>query len=196
VNYKLVSGPFAGEVVAEGCRILDLPFEDLDEDLQGRILDWAELYGPFPDSEAAKAAYEASWDSQEVDTAETMRPVSEWSSERPDPGDRPDILLAQDRSLSQIRDTQERERLDAMDRLNAAQEWGTSEDAKPITQIVKEMIQRKCWGKLVLKRHVIWDVETISEAVTEACIALGLGDEEFSPSLHDQGCEIQITLVG
>jgi hypothetical protein len=196
MNYELLTGPFAGETVAEGCRVLDVAFEDLDRDLQDRILNWAEVEGPFSSGEVAKEAYEDSWDTWETEHVPTMKPVSEWPSERPDPGDRPDILLAQDRSLGQIRDNQERDRLAAMDRLDAARKWGTSANAKPITQIIRGMIQRECWSKLVLKQHVIWDVESISEAVTEACIILGLGDEEFSPDYQDQGSEIQITLGG
>lgn len=78
MNYKLLTGLFAGNVAAEGV-ILDLPFEELDDDMQARILDWAESRKlSTSDLEALKQEYESSWESEETDEEIDLIPVSEW----------------------------------------------------------------------------------------------------------------------
>jgi hypothetical protein len=77
-----------------------------------------------------------------------------------------------------------------------SQQWGTSSIAKKISTIIQEMLEIDCYQKLVLKNDVIWDTETIAEALTNACIRLGLSDDEFNANYHDVGNEIDIRLVG
>lgn len=110
-------------------------------------------------------------------------------------GDRDDIALARDRSQGQILENQANEKAKTHQRLIEAQEYATSGSAKNISTIVQEMIADEKYSMLCLKSHIIWDVESISEAVTDACVQLGLGDDEFSPHINDLGCEIEITLV-
>lgn len=113
-------------------------------------------------------------------------------------GDRRDIADAKD--FGDAARIAERKRIEltqseaALDR--AVSEWGWASSAQPITEIVLEMIEAECYSIQLLKSEVIWDVESISEAVTEACIQLGLSDEEFAPSYHDLGNEIALRLVG
>lgn len=108
-------------------------------------------------------------------------------------GDRDDIVLAREKSQGTIRENQRNEEAQRHARIADAQKY--SEDGEPITRIVKRMIERESYGALLLKQDIRWDVETLSEAVTEACIQLGLSDEDFSPSLVDQGHEVEIRLV-
>lgn len=81
-NYKLLTGPFAGSVVEEG-QVLDVDWEDLDEDLQSRILEWAESevknFNPDTDDmNLVKQDYENSWDSEETDEDVDLKPLSEY----------------------------------------------------------------------------------------------------------------------
>jgi len=79
VNYEFLTGPFAGAIAPEG-RILDVPFNELDEDLQSRIRQFATDRG-LTDLEDAKELYETSWQSRETDEPlglGSISPVSEW----------------------------------------------------------------------------------------------------------------------
>lgn len=97
VNYELKSGCFAGDVVEDGSNILDVAFENLDDDLQFRIRDWAEnqigkKYIVVNDCDYAyldgegeplnmnviKEDYENSWDNEETGEPITLKPISEW----------------------------------------------------------------------------------------------------------------------
>lgn len=109
-------------------------------------------------------------------------------------GDRDDIALARDRQQGQILENQANERVKLHERLIKAEEYGTSPDAENISVIVQKMIENETWSQLLCKSHVIWDVESIHEAVTEACIQMGLSDEEYSPWINAQGWEVEIGL--
>ena len=69
-NFILLTGPFEGEIVEEG-QVLDVPYDNLDDDLKTRIAD----AGLTPD-DAGKEDYENSWDSEETEEPVTMRPLS------------------------------------------------------------------------------------------------------------------------
>lgn len=107
---------------------------------------------------------------------------------------RDDIALARDKAQGQIVENQANEKAATHEALINSLEYSTSADAENISQIVKKMIENEIGSKLVCKSHIIWDVDSIHEAVTEACIHLGLGDDEFSPWVSDQGYEIEIGL--
>ena len=96
--YKLLTGVFEGNVIEEGVPILDVPFEELDGEMQARILDWAEsqvgikyrlVDGEFfyrhattisgLSTDQLKEDYEFSWQSEEVEDEDIdLIPVSEW----------------------------------------------------------------------------------------------------------------------
>ena len=109
-------------------------------------------------------------------------------------GDRDDIALARDKNQGQILENQANERAATHEALINSLEYGTSSDAENISQIVKKMIENDIRSKLINKSHIIWDVDSISEAVTEACISLALGDDEYNPWVNDQDYEIEISL--
>lgn len=109
-------------------------------------------------------------------------------------GDRDDIALERDKQQGQILENQANERAEIRQRLLDAGEYGTSDNAENLSEIVKEMIENEVGSKLVYKSNVLWDIDSIHEAVTEACITLGLGDEEFSPWTNDNGFEIELGL--
>ena len=87
-NYKLITGPYAGEIVAEG-EVLDVPFSKLDEDMQVRIREFGEeqyssesdaydVDRDFPVSlNDLKREYELSWQRKKTDEDVTMGPYSE-----------------------------------------------------------------------------------------------------------------------
>lgn len=82
MNYELLTGPFAGAIAPEG-RILDVPFDLLDDDLKARIRQFAEDHN-IADLEDAKEKYELSWESRETDEPlglGSIRPVSEWNQD-------------------------------------------------------------------------------------------------------------------
>jgi hypothetical protein len=81
-NFKLLSGPFIGEVVEDG-QIIPHRFSELDEDMQDRVRDFAEEKYPsldpgseYPESlDDLAEEYENSWDSEETDEPVTMNPL-------------------------------------------------------------------------------------------------------------------------
>ena len=82
MNYELLTGPFAGSIVEEGQQILDVDWEELDEDMQSRIETWAEQENikidDHTDMNLIKQSYENSWDSEETDQETDLKSVSEW----------------------------------------------------------------------------------------------------------------------
>lgn len=75
-NYKLLTGCFAGEIVAEG-QLLDIDFDLMDGDLQDRIYQFKSEKG-IKSTASAIEEYENSWDDQETDEEVTLKPLSEW----------------------------------------------------------------------------------------------------------------------
>ncbi len=68
MNYKLLTGCYAGSIVEEGQCVLDVPFEELDQDLQSRITYFGELeYPDIKDMNELKELYELSWQSEETE---------------------------------------------------------------------------------------------------------------------------------
>jgi hypothetical protein len=85
MNYIYNTGAFAGRVSEEGATILDVPFHDLDADLQRRIVEMFESrYNETIDMtdaeelEAAKTLYEFLWESEETDQPVDLTPFSTW----------------------------------------------------------------------------------------------------------------------
>lgn len=72
--------------------------------------------------------------------------------------------------------------------------WG-DDNQQNIVDLIVQLIQNDKAQYLGQKNHVYWgDIETIHEAVNEACICLGLDEDNFSPYLHVDGFEFEITL--
>lgn len=76
MRWKLTTGCFAGEIIEEE-QILNVSFEELDTDLQGRIRQYAEDH-KIEDKEDAKERYEQSWESEETEEEPTLDPASKW----------------------------------------------------------------------------------------------------------------------
>lgn len=115
--------------------------------------------------------------------------------------ERPDMQLAKDREHNN-RPPKGYTRWDdyhADEALKAnANSYGTSSAARPIAEIVQGMLEVECYLKLMLCSEVAWPEDedyTICSAVEEACIVLGLDYEEFAPTIHHLGNEIEIRLV-
>lgn len=75
-RYELLTGPYAGEIVEEGQTfIVGTPFNQLDEDMQIRVREWAEQKYKLASDESDFPVslnqlvddYENSWDSVEVE---------------------------------------------------------------------------------------------------------------------------------
>ena len=65
-KYEMLTGPFVGEIVEEGhIFIADQKFDELDEDMQERVANYAEANG-ISNLEDAVEQYENSWESVEV----------------------------------------------------------------------------------------------------------------------------------
>jgi hypothetical protein len=96
-SYKLLTGAFEGCVIEEGAQILDVDFDQLDDDMQIRIREWAEQLGhkyievdggsDFAYTGGSgtrismnqiKRDYEKSWDSEETEEDVDLHPASEW----------------------------------------------------------------------------------------------------------------------
>lgn len=75
-RYEILTGPYAGDTVEEGETIIaGVPFDELDDDMQIRVCEWAEDKYQLADGESDFPVslnqlvddYEASWDSVEVE---------------------------------------------------------------------------------------------------------------------------------
>lgn len=105
-----------------------------------------------------------------------------------------EFCLEKDRQEERIRENKRLEE-DRKDRaLNKAKEYGTSLMARPVSIVVQEMLQNRVYRKLIWKCDIILDMG-IPEALTEACIQLGLSDEGFEAWYGDDGDQIEIRLV-
>ena len=88
MNFILISGPFAGSVVAE-TQILDIKYVDMDEDLRDRIRGWAEQNYVRHGGDYTRGGrvipldeicedYENSWESEPTESQVDLLPLSEW----------------------------------------------------------------------------------------------------------------------
>jgi hypothetical protein len=80
-NYELLTGPFAGGIIEEGCCILDVMWNELPTDLQRRALDWGYSHKPHlvqMSKSDLLEAWEDSWDCCPTDEEVNLRPLSEW----------------------------------------------------------------------------------------------------------------------
>jgi hypothetical protein len=78
-NYKMLTGPFAGSIVADGTKILDVPWDQLPDDLKSAALEWADSQRlAITDQAGLIEAWECSWDSDPTDETVTLRSMSEW----------------------------------------------------------------------------------------------------------------------
>lgn len=68
-----------------------------------------------------------------------------------------------------------------------------NEDGTPLSDIVYAMISNGLMKATYYKNQVCLDVD-IYEAVSIACIKLGLSSEDYSPYLHDEMLMIEIYL--
>lgn len=80
-NYELITGPFAGSIVAEGTKILDVPWDQLPDDLQSAALEWGSAQkSPITDGNASLIeCWECIWDSYPTDEPVTLKSMSEWT---------------------------------------------------------------------------------------------------------------------
>lgn len=79
-NYELLTGPFAGSIVAEGTQVLDVHWQQMPEDLKAAALEWAASRGRVVTNDKAELVedWEGSWDSTPTEEAVTLRSMSEW----------------------------------------------------------------------------------------------------------------------
>lgn len=110
-------------------------------------------------------------------------------------GERGDIALERDRQQAQIRENKDIERFKTIERVANATCWANAGEGVSISTIVLEMIENEIFSRLLTKSEVFFDAESIHEAVNDACITLGLNDEDFAPSLHHMGHEVEIRLI-
>lgn len=105
-------------------------------------------------------------------------------------GDRDDIALEKDRFEGIIRDNKAK----GLQALQAEHDWG-SLNCQRIVDLIVEMIERGTSSRLGNKSDIFWgEIESISEAVLEACIVKGLDEDLFSPSIRTDGFEYEIRL--
>lgn len=75
--------------------------------------------------------------------------------------------------------------------------WGTElNGAESIVDLVLEMLRRGTPQLLGYKSDIYWpvDIESIHEAINEACIIEGLDEDYYSPVIHCDGPEYEIRL--
>lgn len=117
-------------------------------------------------------------------------------------GDRDDIALAKDRE----NENRPPNGYTRWEDYHAAQElkansnsWGVAAHAIPVAQQIEAMLASECYSKLFLKSEIVWPNDedyTINSALEEAATNLGLDSDDFLASIHDQGSEVEIRLLG
>jgi hypothetical protein len=108
-------------------------------------------------------------------------------------GESDDQALARDRARETIEDNRRKNWDEAERAVDNAREYGSNPDAQQLSAIIKDMLMKECYGKKILKSLIVGDME-LGEALNEACIQLGLDEEEYSPYSHDLGDEISLSL--
>lgn len=76
-NYELITGPFAGSIVEEGQKVLDISYEEMDSHLKQRITEFAKD-NEIADMDEAIDAYEASWESIKTNEEADLLSLSSW----------------------------------------------------------------------------------------------------------------------
>jgi hypothetical protein len=110
-------------------------------------------------------------------------------------GDRDDIALARDKANGQITDNARKHETETHEALLKASEWGDL-NQQSIVDLIVEMLRRGSMSMLGNKKDIYWgEIETISEALTGACIIEGLDDEYYSPSIRCEGFEYEVRLI-
>lgn len=110
-------------------------------------------------------------------------------------GERIDIARAREKDILQITENKDSQRFQIIERVQRSSDFGTATNAKPLSSVVQEMLEQERYCQLFYKSEIQWDVESISEALNEACIKLGLDEEEFAPAWNDLGDQVEITLI-
>lgn len=98
MNYRLCTGCFKGNVVADGISVLDIPYDLLDSVIKQRIVAYVESnlgskymkvnngknfvkmgsIGVFADMDNLKEAYEDSWERYPTEDEIDLLPASQW----------------------------------------------------------------------------------------------------------------------
>ncbi len=80
------------------------------------------------------------------------------------------------------------------DAIYESSKWGDC-NQQGIVDVVRKMMKRNTGSMLGSKCNVFWgEIESISEAVNEACIQEGLDEDCYSPSINCEGFEYEIRL--
>jgi len=101
--------------------------------------------------------------------------------------ERPDIALERDKSQGKIRQNAHDRRLDT------PRSADFSDDGRKLSAIVLDLMKNEKARAVFWKEDICNDMD-IHEAVNNACIALGIRDDDFCPSLHDLGHVVEIYL--
>lgn len=109
--------------------------------------------------------------------------------------ERDDIQLANERATCQTREN----KMSDFYRDVPTAEYGTSQDAEALDDIVLEMIDNDCPRRLLYKESVdignCIDInEAFHDAIINACVNLGLSTDSLTPELRDLGHQVEITL--
>ncbi|NJL83576.1 MAG: hypothetical protein HC890_12625 [Chloroflexaceae bacterium] len=104
-----------------------------------------------------------------------------------------DFEIAQDRDWETILENKEKELDSREEALYRATEYGDPETSIPFSAIVLEMLTSGKVSRLYWVSDVNPDVDW-HEAVNEACIQLGLGDDDLSPYVRKSGPQIEFYL--
>jgi hypothetical protein len=109
-------------------------------------------------------------------------------------GDRDDIALARSRSEDLIVENKMKEQYATDAAIDAGAEWGDL-NQQSIVDLIVEMLRRGSGSMLGNKRDIFWgEIESISEAMNEACIIEGLDEDAYAPTLRVDGFEYEIRL--
>ena len=109
-------------------------------------------------------------------------------------GERPDIALARSRSEDTIMENADAERFEAIERFLNSDDWGDL-NQQSIVDLILEMMRRGTSSMLGNKGDIHWgQIESISEAVNEACVIEGLDEDCYSPTIRCDGFEYEIRL--
>lgn len=110
-------------------------------------------------------------------------------------GDRDDIALANDRMQGNIYENDRKFDSELHQTLLNSTSWSEDPKQKYIVDLILEMIRSGSSSMLGNKCNIYWgEIESISEAVNDACILEGLDEEDYSPSIRTDGFEYEIRL--
>ena len=100
--------------------------------------------------------------------------------------------LARDKQFEQIKENQY---LDLARSFNLPiSEYGEEGYGTPLSEILRNMINKKIMEALYYNHQLYWDTEDFYETINDICCQLGI-ENDYNPNIESDGHQVRIRLI-